>query len=575
MHNSNQLVRPLNEAGIDRLSKVEDYLFYNQQCEPKILFDLYWQVWQRSEIVATGSKAEQELLKSGLVVLWKHKIRLAPQAGDSFDDGWIENQLMRLQPYNQIRVKLFDLDVRASLPYKVLTEVNAWTNHQPFLTQKLYQIIRDRQSFILRNREAATISELVHRYIIDDWEHGEAATHLSQMRSYLLSYSGSSKSLLSTYLAIWCSKSIPLKLTLELQYLLRTGLIRLEAGRIEIANRIYREVFNRVWIESHLNEETKIACQGSSTNLSLKQISKDVKSNFSKLAKIVIFLLFIAGGTSLGFYFAARYTQIQQIQQANQLLEREDYDAAISAYDKLLQTDIDRPHLLWINRGVAWGGLNNYQEMWQSCSTATLIRPQAALAWNCRGEALYHLQQYDAASTAFKQAIALAPQKAVFWLNQSKVLDRLQQPESAIAANDRAIELLSELKSKSSSERRDLAIALARRGQTLLQNKQDRAALTAFEESLKYSSNYLSALQGKGIALYRLGQYEAAGAVFETILQRDDLTREQMAIDWLYLGVSLCKTQKDTAALKAFQRVLEVTTNPKAKAIAQAGCGIR
>ena len=323
------------------------------------------------------------------------------------------------------------------------------------------------------------------------------------------------------------------------------------------------------------DEKSKIRGEGSSVNLSLKQISKDVRSNFSKLAKIAIFLLFIAGATSIGFYFTAKLSQIRQIQQANQLLEEEKYDAAISAYDKLLQTDIDRPHLLWINRGVAWGRLNNYQQMWQSCSTATLIRPQAALAWNCQGEALYHLQQYDAASTAFKRAIAIAPQKAVFWLNQSKVLDRLQQPESAIAANDRAIKLLSEMKSKNSSEGRDLAIALARRGQTLLQNKQDRAALTAFEESLNYSSSYLSALQGKGIALYRLGQYESAIAVFEEILQRDDLTPEQMASDWLYLGISLCKIDQIPTARKAFQRVLELTTNSQAKAIAQAGCGIR
>lgn len=300
-----------------------------------------------------------------------------------------------------------------------------------------------------------------------------------------------------------------------------------------------------------------------------------MKSKFSQLAKITIFLLFIAGATGLSLYFTDRYSQVRQIKQANQLLEQKKYSAAISAYDELLQTDVEKPHLLWINRGVAWAGLDNYREMLQSCSTATSIRPKAALAWNCRGEALYHLQQYDAASTAFKQAISIDSQEAVFWLNQSKVLAQLQQHQLALAANDRAIELLSKLKPKNSSERRNLAIALARRGQTLLQAKQNRAALTAFQESLKYASSYLSALQGEGIALYRLGQYEKAIAIFEEILQRDDLTREQIAIDMLYLGISLCKTQKTTTARKVFQRVLKLTTDPKAKAIARAGCGIR
>ena len=282
----------------------------------------------------------------------------------------------------------------------------------------------------------------------------------------------------------------------------------------------------------------------------------------------------MGGAIKLGLSLTTKYDRVQQIRQANRLLDRQEYSAAISAYDRLLQTDIEKPHLLWINRGSAWSGLKDYQQMLQSCSTATQIEPQAAFAWNCRGEALYHLEQYDAARQAFERAISLNSQSA-FWLNQSKVLQQLQQPNRALAANERVIELLSKLSPKSSAERRNLAIAFERKGQHLLQSGKNRAALAAFEQSLKYSANYHSAMQSKAIALYRLGEHKEAIAVWSQILSQKDLTSEQKAIGWLYRGINLCQIKNVTAARQAFQRVLQVTSDPQASAIAEAGCGIQ
>ena len=42
----------------------------------------------------------------------------------------------------------------------------------------------------------------------------------------------------------------------------------------------------------------------------------------------------------------------------------------------------------------------------------------------------------------------------------------------------------------------------------------------------------------------------------------------------LYMGVSLCQTQKDSAAEEAFQKVLRLTTNAQSQEIAKKGCGI-
>ena len=300
-----------------------------------------------------------------------------------------------------------------------------------------------------------------------------------------------------------------------------------------------------------------------------------MKSNFLQLARVVVFIALIGGAIKLGLSLTTKHDRVRQIRQANRLLNRQEYSAAISAYDRLLQTDIDKPHLLWIDRGYAWLGLKDYREMLQSCSTATETEPQAAFAWNCRGEALHYLEQYDAARQAFERAISLNSQSAVFWLNKSRVLERLQQPDRALAANERAIELLLKMSSKSSAERRNLAIALERRGQSLLQTRKNRAALTAFEQSLEYLANYRPAMQSQAITLYRLGEYNKALAVWSQILSQKDLTPEQKAIGWLYRGINLCQIQNIIAARQAFQKALQLTTNPQARAIAEAGCGIQ
>jgi hypothetical protein len=57
-----------------------------------------------------------------------------------------------------------------SNPQTVLKEVFAWTNGQPFLTQKLCQLIRTAAAPIPPNGEASWIEDLVQKKIISNWE---------------------------------------------------------------------------------------------------------------------------------------------------------------------------------------------------------------------------------------------------------------------------------------------------------------------------------------------------------------------------------------------------------------------
>lgn len=579
----NQESKALTELQINRLSQIENYLIYNRTCEPTILINLYRQIWLQGEIAATGSQAEQELLHSGLVIQDNDRIKRSSLERHIFNDCWIENQLVRLQPYSKIRLKLSGLEMKASLPYKVLAEINAWTNGQPFLTQKIYHIIREHKSFFPRNQEAEQVGELVHQYVIDRWETSSAAPHLLQLRSQFLTFSLGIKSLLLSYQEIWHSYQVPFNRSPEQEYLLDIGLIKLEHGRVEIANRIYHDIFDHIWLEEQMakdNNSISSSLEDKFLNSSSEQVSDaENQQNFSKLTKkaiIIAGLILVSSLVGLGFNLVAKYLQLQQLKQANQLLRQKNYQSAIAAYDKLLQTNIGQREHLWLNRGYAWSRLQNYDEMLQSCSAATIVDSQADLGWNCQGEALYHLGQYEAALQAFEQASSINPRESTYLLNESRSLFKLQHYDRAFLASDQAIKFLEqESADKPKKTRRDLAIAFNQKGQILLRKGQFQQALSAFDQSIKNSATYLSARQGKAIALYKLGHHNQAVAAFERILQRYDLTNNQEAMIWLYRGICLCDAEKSTEADRAFKQVLQLSTNSQHHKLAQAGCGIR
>jgi tetratricopeptide (TPR) repeat protein len=574
-----QNLRIITDKQLAHWNNIENYLLYNRRCEPKKLFNLYRQIWRQGEIPATNSRAEQELLKSGLVAKDHNKIQLAPSIDrQNFSDSWIENQLVRLQPYSKIKIKLFNLDIKASLPYKVLIEVQAWTNGQSFLTHKIYQIIRDRESFIPRNQETKKVSQLVQQYIIDDWENNLAASHLISLRSQLLNAPVSLNSLLLSYQEIWHHQPIAFNQTPEQECLLTIGLIKLDKKQVRIANRIYHDIFNDIWLKQQIiriNQSISSSKQNQDLNSPLKHISNNVKpKNLSILVKVTVLLLCIASVNWVGFLLTNQYFQTQHFKQANDLLAQQKYHAAIAAYDRLLQTKPRQQHLLWTNRGYAMLGLSRYNDMLQSCFEATSIKPQAAFAWNCRGEALYYLTDYENALQAFEQATKINAKEATFWLNKSQVLSELQKYQQAIAASEQAIKLIKSSQSPKLTHHK-LAIAFNQKGQNLLKINQDQEALTAFIEALTNSPNHLSAQQGQGIAFYRLGHYQEAIRTFEQVLTHNNLSSEQKAMSWLYTGVSFCEAQKFKSAEQAFKQVMKLTTNRQSQKIAQAGCGIR
>ncbi|MGC1248945.1 MAG: AAA-like domain-containing protein [Spirulinaceae cyanobacterium] len=162
-------------------------------------------------------------------------------------------------------------------PQAVLKEILAWTGGQPFLTQKLCQLVRQTNKVIPFNQEAKWIAELVSSQIIDSWETQDEPEHLRSIRDRLLG-SPHKKSLLHLYQKILRYGEIPAEDTTEQMELCLSGLVvKHQEGKLyahpilRIDNPIYQAVFNASWLEhksgtltpslainSHISDEQKL-----------------------------------------------------------------------------------------------------------------------------------------------------------------------------------------------------------------------------------------------------------------------------------------------------------------------------
>ena len=134
-----------------------------------------------------------------------------------------------------------------SNPQQILAEILNWTGGQPFLTQKLCQLVAKAEDKTAPN----LVTEAIERHIIDSWEVQDEPEHLRTIRDRLC-YRDSSKTirLLGLYEEILARKAVaidgsPTQIELRL-----SGLVIAERGVLKVSNPIYARVFDRPWIES-------------------------------------------------------------------------------------------------------------------------------------------------------------------------------------------------------------------------------------------------------------------------------------------------------------------------------------
>lgn len=156
----------------------------------------------------------------------------------------INLQGFKLEEAKALRIGLAE---KFSNSQEILAEILSWTRGQPFLTQKLCQLVLEQVN------EKLEIEKIIDKYIINDWETQDEPEHLRTIRDRLcLRDSSKTIRLLSLYQKILQKKIITVTNTPEQIELRLSGLVVEKKGILEINNLIYARIFNSTWIEKKL-----------------------------------------------------------------------------------------------------------------------------------------------------------------------------------------------------------------------------------------------------------------------------------------------------------------------------------
>ncbi len=135
---------------------------------------------------------------------------------------------------------------------KLIAAVLQWTGGQPFLTQKLCQLIIDSDDSPANDNEVEWVASLVRHQLIENWEKLPELEHLRTIRDRLLRRKQRSIKLLKLYQRILQQGEVVANDSSEEKELRLSGLVVKQQGNLRVHNRIYAAVFNEIWVENAL-----------------------------------------------------------------------------------------------------------------------------------------------------------------------------------------------------------------------------------------------------------------------------------------------------------------------------------
>jgi WD40 repeat protein len=142
-----------------------------------------------------------------------------------------------------------------------MEEILSWTGGQPFLTQKLCQLVvqQGEQEILgaqrLRPKKGENhIAEIVRTCIIDNWVAQDEPPHLRTIRDRILQHEQRASRLLGLYQQISQTGNVAADDSPEQIELLLSGLAVKQQGKLKVYNRIYEQVFNLEWVEKQFQK---------------------------------------------------------------------------------------------------------------------------------------------------------------------------------------------------------------------------------------------------------------------------------------------------------------------------------
>ena len=237
---------------------------------------------------------------------------------------------------------------------------------------------------------------------------------------------------------------------------------------------------NSVTNKQSKNVIVKSLGSGNTNKIGTKKLNK---SSGSK--RLIIFAVLPLSSILLLFLVPNIWKTLQSLkfyEQGSSLIEDQNYEGAIDAYDKAIDYRGDFAQA-WTNKGFAQGKLGRNLDKYASCVQATNASPDFAEAWNCRGIARFDLKQYDRALQEYNQAISVDENFHRAWYNKGEVLLKLGRSSEAIKATKVVLKIDS-----------DSFAAWTQICQALYQLEQYQDAKAHCEESRKLKPEYAPTL---------------------------------------------------------------------------------
>ncbi|MEM6435732.1 MAG: AAA-like domain-containing protein, partial [Cyanobacteria bacterium P01_D01_bin.115] len=142
----------------------------------------------------------------------------------------------------------------------ILQEVLHWTGGQPFLTQKVCQLLVTSSQMAMNEplhippgMEKFWVDSVVRSHILDHWESQDEPEHLRTIRDLLLYDERRTGRLLGIYQRWLEGQAVPTDDSRDQIELLLSGLMVQQAGQLHSKNRIYESVFDLAWVQKQLN----------------------------------------------------------------------------------------------------------------------------------------------------------------------------------------------------------------------------------------------------------------------------------------------------------------------------------
>lgn len=142
-------------------------------------------------------------------------------------------------------------------PETVINDILSWTGGQPFLTQKLCQLVigTENLSFTSNsNNNVEFIRQIVRSHIVENWEVKDEPEHLRTIRDRIIRNKQKAVQLLGLYQKILQQGTIQTNGSLEQMELRLSGLVVEKQGKLKVYNPIYQAIFDKNWVEKNLEQ---------------------------------------------------------------------------------------------------------------------------------------------------------------------------------------------------------------------------------------------------------------------------------------------------------------------------------